>query len=71
MPASHIFSSLGFYPVCPGTPYYQLSGPTFRRATLNLENGQTFTIEASPQPSTKGTKVLSHSEIMTGGTIRY
>jgi predicted alpha-1,2-mannosidase len=71
MSAWYIFSSLGFYPVCPGTPYYQLSGPTFRRATLNLENGQTFTIEASPQPSTKETKVLSHSEIMAGGTIRY
>ena len=71
MSAWYIFSSLGFYPVCPGTPYYQLSGPTFRRATLNLENGQTFTIEASSQPSTKDTKVLSHSEIMAGGTIRY
>ena len=71
MSAWYIFSSLGFYPVCPGTPFYQLSGPTFRRATLNLENGQTFTIEASPQPSTKGIKVLSHSDIMTGGTIRY
>ena len=51
MSAWYIFSSLGFYPVCPGTPYYQLSGPTFRRATLNLENGKKFVLERKPTPS--------------------
>ena len=71
MSAWYIFSSLGFYPVCPGTPYYQLSGPTFRRATLNLENGKKFVLEASPQPSPKGEGELSHFDILRGGTLRF
>jgi predicted alpha-1,2-mannosidase len=51
MSAWYIFSSLGFYPVCPGTPYYQLAAPTFRRATINLENGRQFQIIKRPTPS--------------------
>ena len=51
MSAWYIFSSLGFYPVCPGTPYYQLAAPTFRRATLNLENGKKFVLERKPTPN--------------------
>ena len=76
MSAWYIFSSLGFYPVCPGTPYYQLSGPTFRRATFNLENGRTFTLEkkpgSQPLPSSEGSGcTLSHSDILRGGTLRF
>ncbi len=76
MSAWYIFSSLGFYPVCPGTPYYQLSAPTFRRATFNLENGRTFTLEKKPSsqplPSSEGSGcALSHSDILRGGTLRF
>ena len=76
MSAWYIFSSLGFYPVCPGTPYYQLSAPTFRRATFNLENGRTFTLEkkpgSQPLPSSEGSGcTLSHSDILRGGTLRF
>ncbi len=39
-----VFSALGFYPVCPGTPQYVMGSPLFDRATLQLENGRTFTI---------------------------
>ena len=76
MSAWFIFSSLGFYPVCPGTPYYQLAAPTFRRATLNLENGRTFTLEkrptSQPLPTKEGSGcTLSHSDILRGGTLRF
>ena len=75
MSAWYIFSSLGFYPVCPGTPYYQLAAPTFRRATFNLENGRKFTIEKSDagvsSPSVKEATTLSHFDILRGGTLRF
>lgn len=84
MSAWYIFSALGFYPVCPGTPYYQIGTPTFERATLHLENGRTFTIEApgtSPeccyiQSATLNGEpyphtYLHHDDIVNGGTLRF
>ena len=82
MSAWYIFSSLGFYPVCPGTPDYQLGAPTFRRATLNLENGRKFTIEQAAQgpdgpttPRLNGQPVggtsISHADILSGGTLHF
>ena len=44
--AWYVFSALGFYPVCPGTDQYVTGAPLFRRATLRLENGKRFVIEA-------------------------
>ena len=70
MSAWYIFSSLGFYPVCPGTPYYQLATPTFRRATINLENGRQFQIIKRPTSSPLPL-ILSHSQILQGGTISF
>lgn len=46
MSAWLVFSMTGFYPVCPGTPYYIIGTPSFSKATLNLENGNQFTIIA-------------------------
>ena len=42
----YIFSALGFYPVTPGQPVYALGSPLFDRATLHLENGKMFAVEA-------------------------
>lgn len=44
--AWYIFSSLGFYPVTPGVDQYVFGGPLFDKATLHLENGNTFEITA-------------------------
>ena len=84
MSAWYIFSALGFYPVCPGTPYYQIGTPTFERATLHLENGHTFTIEAPGtssercyiQSATLNGKsyphtYLHHDDILRGGVLRF
>lgn len=50
--AWYVFSAMGFYPVCPGTPQYVMGSPLFNEITLQLENGNTFVIKAegnSPQ----------------------
>ena len=44
--AWYVFSALGFYPVCPASNEYVLGAPLFKRATVHLENGNTFTVEA-------------------------
>ncbi|MDO5497991.1 MAG: glycoside hydrolase family 92 protein, partial [Alistipes sp.] len=72
------------YPVCPGTPYYQIGTPTFEQSTLHLENGRTFTIEAPGasrercyiQSATLNGKpyphtYLHHGDILQGGVLRF
>ena len=44
--AWYVFSALGFYPVCPATDQYVLGVPLFKKATLQLENGKQFVINA-------------------------
>ncbi|XLE34754.1 GH92 family glycosyl hydrolase [Tamlana fucoidanivorans] len=41
-----VFSQLGFYPVTPGMPIYNIGSPVFEHATIHLENGKDFTIIA-------------------------
>lgn len=44
--AWYVFSSLGFYPVTPGINQYVIGSPLFKKATLHLENGNTFEIHS-------------------------
>lgn len=44
--AWYVFSALGFYPVCPASGEYVLGAPLFKRATVHLENSNTFTVDA-------------------------
>jgi predicted alpha-1,2-mannosidase len=44
--AWYVFSALGFYPVTPGIPQYVFGSPLFEKVTMNLQNGNTFTINA-------------------------
>ncbi len=37
-----VFSMMGFYPVVPGIPVYELGSPVFDRVTVRLENGKTI-----------------------------
>lgn len=82
MSAWYIFSSIGFYPVCPGSPYYIIGSPRMEKVTLNLENGKRFTIVAEAtgndnryiqqatlngKPYTKN--YLHHNDLITGGTL--
>lgn len=44
--AWYVFTSLGFYPVCPGTNQYILGAPLFKKAKLHFENGNVMEIDA-------------------------
>ncbi|HRY33516.1 MAG TPA: GH92 family glycosyl hydrolase [Bacteroidales bacterium] len=47
MSAWYVLSALGFYPVCPGNLQYAIGSPLFSKATVKLENGNSFIIEAN------------------------
>ena len=49
MSAWYIFSSLGFYPVCPGSDEYILGSPLVKSAKIHLENGGVIEITAKNQ----------------------
>lgn len=84
MSAWYLFSALGFYPVAPGSEIYSLGSPLVDKATINLENGKTFTVEAKNQ-SKKNVYVkkvllhgkeikdfqLHHADIIQGGTLTF
>lgn len=84
MSAWYIFSSLGFYPVTPGSPNYALGSPLVKEATIHLQNGKTLTIKANNQSKENVyvTKVsingkvlenntISHKDIVNGGTLVF
>ena len=43
----YVFSAMGFYPVCPGSPVYEIGSPIFAKTTIRLGNGKEFTIVAN------------------------
>src|ERR1700756_5840845 len=43
----YVFSALGFYPVCPGAPVYEMGSPLFAKSAVRLGNGKIFTILAN------------------------
>ncbi|MFP4097131.1 MAG: GH92 family glycosyl hydrolase [Cyclobacteriaceae bacterium] len=82
MSAWLVFSMMGFYPVSPGMPYYVMGSPVFEETTINLTNGNTFTIQATnnseenryiQSASLNGAPLersyLLHEEIMQGGEL--
>jgi len=82
--AWYVFSSMGFYPVCPGQPEYIIGSPLFDMVTLHLENGKTFTMTAENnaahhyyiQSATLNGKSfdrpwISHGEIMNGSQLFF
>jgi predicted alpha-1,2-mannosidase len=83
MSAWYVFSALGFYPVTPGTNQYIIGSPLIEKATIVLENGNSFTISApgaGKKPYIKSAKLngkdlnrgyLNHEEIMAGGTLVF
>ena len=84
MSAWYIFSSLGFYPVAPGSSEYSIGSPLVNNAKINLENGKTFEIEVKNQSdknvfvkniTLNGKPVnnysINHSEIVKGGKMIF
>ncbi|MNX94487.1 Glycosyl hydrolase family 92 [compost metagenome] len=84
MSAWYMMSSLGFYPMAPASDRYELGSPSVLNATLNLENGKQFTVEAKNQ-SAKNVYVkqmllngkvlnrlyITHGEIVGGGKLTF
>ena len=84
MSAWYIFSSLGFYPVTPGSIYYALGSPLVKEAIIHLNNGKTLSIKAKNQSTeniyVKSVSVngkiiegnqLSYNDIINGGEIVF
>ena len=46
MSAFVVFSMMGFYPVTPGIPIYDIGSPVFEKTTIHLRNGKDFVIVA-------------------------
>ena len=84
MSAWFVFTSLGFYPVAPGSNEYILGRPFVRKATLNLPNGKRFTVIADAlddahtfvggvmldgKPLDRA--FITHQELMAGGELRF
>lgn len=83
MSAWYVFGAMGFYPVCPATPYYMIGSPVFPRVEIATASGRPFVIEAegaSPeniyiQSATLDGKpfdrnYLTHSDLLSGATLR-
>ncbi len=82
MSAWYIMNAMGFYPVCPGNPEYSLGRPLFDEVTLNLQNGNQFTIRAVNNSRTNkyiqnatlnaadlDRPFFSHQDILDGGVL--
>ncbi|MGQ4582247.1 GH92 family glycosyl hydrolase [Lysobacter sp. F60174L2] len=84
MSAWYVFTSLGFYPVAPGSNQYVIGRPFLPRAAMNLPNGKRFTVVADglddANPYVGGVLLngkplqrsyITHEEIMAGGELRF
>lgn len=84
MSAWYVFSALGFYPLNPVNCEYEIGSPLFRNATIHLENGNTFKVEAEGYSPEKylvkevllnGKRLrstnISHEDILKGGTLTF
>lgn len=82
MSAFVVFSSLGFYPVTPGFPSYNIASPLFNNIKIHLSNGNIFEIEAQNvsdknkyiQSATLNGKAwnkpwFQHKDIINGGKL--
>lgn len=84
MSAWYLFSSLGFYPVAPGSGMYSIGSPAVAEAELSLENGKKFTVIAKNQSEQNvyvqkielngklhRERFLSHADLTNGGTLTF
>lgn len=81
MSAWYVLSAMGFYPVTPGSSEYTIGYPLFKKATIHLENGKTFTISrngagnyiafAKANSKTYSKNYITHDMITAGGTLEF
>ena len=83
MSSWYVLSALGLYAVTPGTDQYVLGSPLFRKATITMEDGKKFVIEAGEnsrenvyvtdrqlngQPLSRN--YITYGELTRGGSLR-
>ena len=83
MSSWYVLSALGLYAVTPGTDQYVLGSPIFRKATITMEDGKQFVIEAQDnsrdnvyvterhlngKPLTRN--YVTYGELASGGTLQ-
>jgi len=84
MSAWYVLSSMGFYPVTPGTNEYIIGSPVFNKVTINLENGNKFIVHANGNndkniyiqsarlnDSDHSRSYITHEDIMAGGELIF
>lgn len=82
MSSWYVLSALGLYAVTPGTDQYVLGSPIFRKATITMEDGKQFVIEAKDnskqnvyvaERSLNGQSItrnyITYKELVSGGTL--
>lgn len=80
--AFYVFSAMGFYPITPGIPEYQIGSPLFNKISIHLQNGKTFTVIAKNNSDKNkyiqsaklndrelAKSVITHDDIVRGGTL--
>jgi len=80
----YVLSAMGFFPVCPGRPVYDIGSPIFDEVRLTLAEGKVFTIKARNvsvvnkyiQSATLNGKPLTkpwfeHKDMASGGTMVF
>ena len=83
MASWYILSSIGLYPLCPGTPAYVFTSPLFPKITLHLPQDKTFVITALSnneknvyvqRRQVNGTDNnrtwITHQDLIQGGTMQ-
>ncbi len=84
MSAWYVFSSMGLYPMNPASGEYEIGSPIFEKATINLEGGKTFLIEAEnvsdknyyiQSATLNGVEfnqtAITHQQILQGGKLHF
>jgi predicted alpha-1,2-mannosidase len=83
MSAWYILSSMGIYPVCPGSNEWLLTAPLFPKATVRLAGGKTLKIKANNPAKNSyidhvlfngeeiATNYITHTQLMQGGTLEF
>lgn len=84
MSAWYVFSSMGLYPMNPASGEYEIGSPIFEKATINLQGGKAFVIEAE-NVSNKNFYIqsamlngvpfnktaITHQQIVQGGILHF
>ena len=80
----YVFSAMGFYPVCPGRPVYDIGSPLFEKVIINVGSNKTFLIEARDVSSRNkyiqsallngvplNSPRFTHADLVKGGTLIF